>query len=128
MPSQTDTKTLIETAIHRFTEEVPALAPLQMVVGLELPAHGDTQIYRVELCGGAEPPKVTKDIAPDAKVTLTVRRPVFNQLAAKGHVSDWRAAFATGEAKATGVEQHLQLVRKVVELQEQRAHLRRARH
>jgi hypothetical protein len=128
MSSQTDTKTLIETAISHFIEEVPALAPLQMIAGLELPAHGDTQIYRVELCGAAEPPKVTKDIAPDAKITLTVTRSSFNQLAAKGHVADWREAFERGDAKATGVEQHLQLVKKVVEMQEERSRTRRARH
>jgi hypothetical protein len=127
MSSQTDTKTLIETAITRFIEEVPALAPLQMIVGLELPAHGDTQIYRIELRGATAPPLVTKDIAPDAKLTLTVTRSSFNQLATKGHVSDWRNAFEHGDAKATGVEQHLLLVKKVVEMQEERSRARRPR-
>jgi len=81
-------------------------------------------MYRVELPG----PKVTKDIATDAKVRLEVQRKDFNELATKGHVSDWREAFAHGDARATGVEQVLKLIIKVVELQEERARTRRARH
>jgi hypothetical protein len=70
---------------------------------------------------------VTKDIAADAKVRLSVSRPQFNALATKGHVRDWRDAFAKGEAKATGVEQLLQLVVNVVERQEERTRTRKAR-
>ena len=51
----TDTKSLIETAVTRFLEEVPALQPLKLVAGLELRARGEPQMYRVELPG----PKVT---------------------------------------------------------------------
>ncbi len=127
MSSQTDTKTLIETGISRFIEEVPALAPLQVVLGLELPAHGDTQIYRIELRGANQPPNVTKDIAPDAKITLTVPRASFNQLAAKGNLSDWRSSFDRGEAKATGVDQYLKLIEKVVDAQQQRSRTRKSR-
>jgi hypothetical protein len=102
---------------------VPALQPLQLVAGLELRGRGDTQLYRVELPG----PKVSKDIATDAKVRLSVPRPQFNTLATKGRVRDWREAFARGEAKATGVEQLLKLIVNVVERQEGRARTRKAR-
>src|SRR5438270_9340510 len=97
---------LIETAVRRFLVEVPALQQLKLVVGLELRGRGDVQMYRVELPG----PKVTKDIASDARVHLEVQRPLFNTLATKGHIQDWRAAFAHGDAKATGVEQVLKLI------------------
>ena len=70
---------------------------------------------------------MTKDIAADAKVRLSVSRPQFNELATKGHVGDWRDAFARGEAKATGVEQLLQLVVNVVGRQEERTRTRKAR-
>ncbi len=103
---------------------MPALAPLSLIAGLELHGRGDVQLYRVELPG----PKITKDLAPDAKITLSLHRSTFNELAAKGHVADWRAAFEHGDAKATGIEQYLQLIRKVVEAQEERSQLRRARH
>jgi hypothetical protein len=119
-----DTKTLIETAVNRFLAEVPALQPLKLVAGLELRGGRDLQIYRVQLPG----PKVTKDLPSDAKVTLEIQRPVFNELAEKGHISDWREAFATGRAKATGVEQVLKLIVHVVERQEERTRTRRARH
>ncbi len=119
-----DTKTLIETAVSRFLEDVPALQQLKLVVGLELRARHDTQIYRVELPG----PKVTKDVPSDAKVTLTVSRSHFNELASKGHISHWRAAFEHGDAKATGVEQVLKLIANVVERQEERTRTRKATH
>jgi hypothetical protein len=118
-----DTKTLIETAVRRFLEEVPALAPLKLVAGLELRARGDVQLYRVELPG----PVVTKTVPADAKVTLEVQRARFNELATKGRIADWRAAFEHGEAKATGIDQVLKLIVNVVERQEERSRTRRAR-
>jgi hypothetical protein len=118
-----DTKTLIETAVTRFLDEVPALQPLKLVAGLELRGGRDVQIYRVELPG----PKVSKDIPSDAKVTLHINRAQFNDLATKGHIRDWRAAFEHGDAKATGIDQVLKLIVNVVERQEERARTRRAK-
>jgi len=123
LASPSDTKSLIENGVRRFLAQVPALAQLKLVAGLELRGRGDVQLYRSELPG----PKVTKGIAPDAKVTLTLPRARFNELAARGHVADWREAFAHGEAKATGVEQYLRLIVSVVERQEERSRTRKAR-
>jgi hypothetical protein len=120
----TDTKSLIETAVKRFLDEVPALVNLKLVAGLELRARHDVQIYRVELPG----PKVTKDVPADAKVTLSVSRSHFNELATKGRVRDWREAFAHGDAKATGIDQVIKLIVNVVERQEERARTRKAHH
>jgi hypothetical protein len=122
--SQADTKSLIETAVARFLEEVPALQPLKLVAGLELRGRGDIQLYRIEMPG----PKVTKAIASDAKVTLAIPRSHFNELATKGRVRDWRDAFENGHAKATGIEQVMRLIVNVVEKQEERARTRKARH
>jgi hypothetical protein len=102
---------------------VPALQPLKLVVSLELRGGRDVQHYRVELPG----PKVTKTVAADSKVNLAVQRAQFNELATKGHIRDWRAAFEHGDAKATGIEQVLKLIVNVVEKQEERARLRKAR-
>jgi hypothetical protein len=113
---------LIETAVTRFLDEVPALQNLKLVAGLDLRARHDTQLYRIELPG----PKVTKDIASDAKVRVEVQRPVFNELATKGRIADWRQAFERGDAKATGVDQVLKLIVHVVERQEERSRTRRA--
>jgi hypothetical protein len=118
-----DTKALIETAVTRFLAEVPALAPLRIVAGLELRGRGDVQIYRVELPG----PKITKDIPSDAKVTISIPRSHFNELATKGHIKDWREAFEHGDAKATGIDQVMKLIVNVVEKQEERARTRKAR-
>jgi hypothetical protein len=124
LSSPSDTKTLIETAVNRFLEEVPALQALKIVAGLELRGRGDIQIYRVELPG----PKVTKDLPSDAKVTLAIPRSHFNELATKGTVKHWREAFAHGDAKATGIEQVMKLIVSVVERQEERGRTRRATH
>ncbi len=124
LASPSDTKSLIETAVSRFLAEVPALQPLKLVAGLELRGRGDVQLYRVELPG----PTVTKAIAADAKVKLSIPRAQFNELATKGHISDWREAFEHGGAQATGIEQVLRLIVNVVERQEERGRTRKARH
>jgi len=124
LTSPSDTKTLIETAVTRFLDEVPSLQPLKLVAGLELRGRGDIQLYRVELPG----PKVSKDLATDAKVSLSVSRSHFNELATKGHVRDWREAFEKGEAKATGIDQVMKLIVNVVERQEERSRTRKAKH
>ena len=103
---------------------MPALAQLKLVAGLELRGRGDVQLYRVEMPG----PVVSKGIAADAKVRLTVSRAHFNELATKGRVRDWEEAFAKGDAKATGIEQVLKLIVNVVQRQQERARTRKAKH
>jgi len=121
--SPSDTRALIEQGVRSFLAEVPALQQLRLVVGLELRGRGDVQLYRVELPG----PVIAKDIASDAKVRLQIPRSHFNELAAEGRVKHWRAAFEHGDAKATGVDQILRLIRQVVERQEERSRTRKAR-
>jgi hypothetical protein len=119
-----DTKSLIETGVRRFQDQVPALQQLKLVVGLELRGRGDVQLYRVEMPG----PKVTKDGAADARVRLVVPRANFNELAAEGGVRDWHRAFELGHAKAEGSPEILKLIGNVVERQEERSRTRKARH
>jgi hypothetical protein len=119
-----DTKEQIARALAQVTEEVPALAPLKLVFSLELRGRGDVQQYRVELPG----PKITKEIATDARVNVDMRREFFNVMAEEGaRVADWREAFHYGQAKATGVPQILKLIERVVSMQEERTRLRRAK-
>ena len=115
---------LLELAVTRFTDEVPALKPMKLVVKVELQGRGDTQQFRVELPG----PKVTKDVAADAKVTVHMQRAFFNEMAKDAKVADWREAFMYGQAKASGPTQILQLIERVVDKQEERDRTRRARH
>ena len=119
-----DTKALIEQAVQRFQGEVPALARLKLVVELELRGRGDIQLFRVEVPG----PKVTRDIASDAKVRLSVPRSHFNELAREGTVRHWREAFVSGTVRATGPVEILRLIQSVVERQEERARTRKVRH
>jgi hypothetical protein len=117
-----DAKTLIETAVRRFVEEVPALASVKLVVALELRGRGDVQQFRVEM----PQLKVTKEIASDARVHVTMRREFFNVMANEAKVVDWVEAFTYGKAQASGPTQILQLIENVVERSEERRRTRRA--
>jgi hypothetical protein len=122
--ASSDTREQIARAVHQIVEEVPALAPLKLVFSLELRGRGDVQQYRVELPG----PKITKEVATDARVNVDMRREFFNVMADEGaRVADWREAFHYGQAKATGVPQILKLIERVVSLHEERTRLRRAK-
>jgi len=112
-----------EHGTRRFIEEVPALAPIKLVVGVELRGRGDVQHFRLEM----PDVKVTKGPAADARVRLDMRREFFNVMAREGKVPDWVEAFAYGQAKATGPEQILKLIVNVVERQQERERTRKAR-
>jgi hypothetical protein len=121
--STAETKALIEAAVVKFQQEVPALQRLKLVVELELRGRGDVQLFRVEVPG----PKVTRDIASDAKVRLSVPRSHFNELAAEGKVRQWREAFESGTVKASGPAEILKLIQNVIEKQEERTRTRKLR-
>ena len=119
--STAETKALIEEGVRNFQKEVPALDKLKLVIELELRGRGDIQLFRVEVPG----PKVTRDIASDAKVRLSVPRAEFNELARDGSLRQWREAFATGTVKASGPAEILKLIQNVVERQEERTRTRK---
>ena len=121
--STADTKALIEEAVANFQAEVPALKQLRLVIELELRGRGDIQLFRVEVPG----PRITRDIASDAKVRLSVPRSHFNELAREGKVRHWREAFQSGTVKATGPAEILKLIQNVVEKQEERGRTRKLR-
>jgi len=118
-----DAKGLIELATRRFIEEVPALAPIKLVVGVELRGRGDVQHFRLEM----PDVKVTKGPAADARLRVDMRREFFNVMAREGKVPDWVEAFTYGQAKASGPEQFLKLIVSVVEKQQERQRTRKAR-
>jgi hypothetical protein len=118
-----DAKSLIELATRRFLAEVPALEPIKLVVGIELRGRGDVQQFRLEMPGV----KVTKGPAADARVRVDMRREFFNVMAHEGKVPDWVEAFTYGQAKASGPEQFVKLIVKVVEAQQERERTPKAR-
>jgi len=124
LSSASDTRSLIEQAVRRIQDEVPALAQLKIVFALDLRGRGDVQLYRVALPG----PQVTKEPAGDAPVRVEVVRARFNDLATQGTIRGWRQAFEHGEAKATGPREILRLIATVVGKQEERGRTRKARH
>jgi hypothetical protein len=119
-----DAKTLIELAVRRFITEVPSLEPIKLIVGVELRGRGDTQQFRLEM----PTVKVTKGPAADARVRVEMRREFFNVMAREAKVPDWVEAFIYGQAKASGPEQIMKLIRNVVERQQERERTPKARH
>ncbi len=118
-----EAKDLIEQATRRFVEEVPALEPIKLVVGIELRGRGDVQQFRLEMPGIY----VTRAPAEDARLHVEMQRAFFNVMAKEGKVPDWIEAFSYGQAKASGPEQIVKLIRQVVERQQEREHTRKAR-
>jgi hypothetical protein len=116
------TQAKIKVAIERFLAEVPALANLKLVVELELVGRGDVQMFRVELPG----PLITKAIAQDARLKITMPRSHFNELGEKGDVKHYRDAYNTGHIKVSGDEQVQKLISQVIERHEERARLKKA--
>ena len=121
-----DTKALVEQAVLDFQKLVPALAKLKLVAELELRGRGDVQLYRVELTGSGTP-KITKDIASDAKVRVSIPRADFNEISEHPTVRRWREAFESGHARAIGPPEMIKLIAQVVTKQEERDRSKRAR-
>lgn len=119
-----DAKALIELAVRRFVEEVPALEPIKLIVGVELRGRGDVQQFRLEMPDR----KVTRGPAADARVRVDMRREFFNVMAREAKVPDWIEAFTYGQAKASGPEQYIRLIVNVVDKQQERQRMRKARH
>ncbi|MBE2319710.1 hypothetical protein DVA67_027320 [Solirubrobacter sp. CPCC 204708] len=119
--STADTKAQIAQVIAGFQHEVPALERLKLVFELELRGRGDIQLFRVEVPG----PKITKDIASDAKVRLSIPRAEFNELAKENTIRHWREKFVSGHVKASGPPEILKLIANVVAKQEERTRTRR---
>ena len=118
-----DAKALIEVAVQRFIGEVPALAPVKLVVGVELRGRGDVQQFRLEM----PDVKVTRGPAADARVRVDMRREFFNVMAREARVPDWVEAFTYGQAKASGPDQIIKLIVNVVERQLERDRTPKAR-
>jgi hypothetical protein len=116
------TQELIAIAIERFQAEVPALAQLKLVFELELRGRGDVQMFRVELPG----PEISKSVSTeDARVTVSMPRSHFNELAREGGVRHYREAYEAGQIKVGGDPNIQKLIAQVIERHEERARTRK---
>jgi hypothetical protein len=106
---------LIAAAVSHLQDEVPKLAKLKLVFGLELTAGGlmgpaETDRFRVELPG----PKVGEGPADDARLALSIPRTMFELLAKEGALVDWREAFYFGHLKVEGDRRVMKLIGQVI--------------
>lgn len=115
------TQDLIKTAIQNFQEDVPALKNLKLVFELELRGRGDVQMFRVELPG----PKISKESTQDARITVSIPRSHFNELAADGKARHYREAYEAGQIKTSGDPGIQKLIAQVVARHEQRERTRK---
>ena len=117
------TRELIEQAVQRLQADVPALARLKLVFGLELRGRGDVQAYRVEVPG----PKVTKGFGEDERLHVSIPRSHFNELAADGRPGHWHEAYDLGHVRVEGDPNIQKLVGQVIARSEARGRLKKAR-
>lgn len=107
---------LIVAAIQRLQAEVPTLAKLRLVFGLELTAGGVTgpehsERFRVELPG----PRVSEGEGDDERLRLAIPRTMFNLLAEEGQLADWREAYAYGHLRVEGDARVQRLLARAIE-------------
>jgi hypothetical protein len=119
----TSTAELIRGAVVGLQQEVPALANLKLIFGLELRGRGDVQLYRVELPG----PQISKGFAEDERIHVSLPRSHFNELAADGRLAHWHQAYDHGHLKVEGDPNIQRLVGQVIARTEARGQLRKAR-
>jgi hypothetical protein len=93
------------------------------VVRLDLRAKRDSQTWRIELPG----PKVARDPAADAKVTVLAPRSHFNELARDGRLQHWRDAYENGYVRVVGQDELLKLIGRVIERHETRLKIKKRR-
>jgi hypothetical protein len=117
------TSELISEAVRRIQEEVPALANLKLVFGVELPARGDTQLFRVQVPG----PRVSKGYGDDERLHISIPRARFNELVGEGSVEAWRQAYERGQLRVEGDPRIQRLIGQVIERHQARAKLRKVR-
>jgi hypothetical protein len=108
--STADTRLLIEQAVVRFLDELPALKQLKLVIALELRARADAPVWRVEVPG----PKVTRESTMDARITVSASRSHFNELAREGTLKNWVDAYERGHVKVSGDPAVIKLMANVI--------------
>ena len=107
---------LIIVAVQRLQEQVPALAKLRLVLGLELTGGGLTgpatsQRYRIEVPG----PQVSEGPADDARIELSMPQTMFSLLAEEGQFDDWKEAFYYGHLEVQGDPRVRRLLGRAIE-------------
>jgi hypothetical protein len=117
------TPELVKQAVEGLQSEVPALTKLKLVIGLELRGRGDVQLYRVEVPG----PKISKGLAGDERLRVSIPRSHFNELAADGRARQWHEAYDHGHIKVEGDPNIQKLIGQVIEHSEARGRLKKAR-
>lgn len=110
------TSDLIVVAVQRFVAAVPAFAKLKLVVGLELTAGGlmgpsKSENFRIEVPG----PQVSGGAADDARLQLTLPKPMFDVLAEEAELADWRDAYYYGHLKVVGDGRVKRLLGKAID-------------
>lgn len=104
----------IVVAVQRFQRQVPALANLKLVFGVELTAGGLTggepERFRVEVPG----PRVTEGVGDDERVIVRLPKAMFGVLASEAELVDWREAYFYGHLTVAGDERVKRLLGRAI--------------
>jgi hypothetical protein len=106
---------LIIVAVTRLQRQLPALAQLKLVFGLELMAGGltgpgESDRFRVELPG----PKVSVGPGDDERLRLSMPKTMFKLLAEEGQLADFKDAFYYGHLKVEGDPRVIRLLGRAI--------------
>ena len=93
----------IAAVVARVQGQVPKLANLKLVFGVELTSGGLTgpgksERFRVELPG----PEISEGAGDDERLMVSIPQTMFRVLADEGQLVDWREAFIYGHLKVEG--------------------------
>ncbi len=107
---------LIIVAVTRLQQQVPALAKLKLVFGIELTAGGlmgpeESQRFHVEVPG----PKVGAGPGEGERLALSIPRTMFKLLAEEGQLVDWKEAYYYGHLKVEGDARVQRLLGKAID-------------
>ena len=106
----------VARGVKRFQGQVPALAKLKLVVGLELTSRGltgegDPERFRVEVPG----PKVTEGAGDDERLLITIPATMFKVLATEGELADWQEALHYRHVQVEGDPRVKRLLGQAIE-------------
>jgi hypothetical protein len=106
----------IARAVTRFQGQVPSLAKLRLVFGLELTAQSLTsdaepERFRVELPG----PTVTTGAGGDERIVISIPATMFRVLADEGGLVDWQEALHYRHLRVEGDPRVKRLLGQAIE-------------
>jgi hypothetical protein len=106
----------IADAVKRFQAQVPALAKLRLVFGLELTSRGLAREHEPERFHVIVPgPEASEGEAAGERLLISMPATMFRVLAAEGELADWQEAFHYRHVTVEGDSRVKRLIGQAIE-------------